>query len=74
MSLTQLVMDKALAIMYNLKVSFSNSANSTFALLSNRKGIPKTTSMLMSARKKVFSKNWAFFRLSLSTKLADAIP
>lgn len=56
-SFTLLVVGKAFAVVQDLWISFSSSINLTFALLRARKGIPRTTSMLMSASKKVFLKN-----------------
>ncbi len=74
MSLTQLVVDRASAVVYDLQVSFPSSANLMSTLLRDRKGIPRTTSMLVSASKKVSSKNRALPRLSWSEKLVETIP
>ncbi len=73
MSLTQLVIGRVSATMYDLQASFPSFANLTSILLRDKKGIPRTTSMLVLVRKKVFSKNWTLSRLSWSKKLAEAI-
>ncbi len=64
MSLTPIAVGKASVAMYDLQVSFSNSANSMSALLRDKKGILRTTSILVSASKKVSLKNRILLRLS----------
>ena len=72
-SLIRLVVNRAFIAVYVLYISFSSSANLTSALLKEKKGIPKITSMLMLASKKVSLKNQIFPRLFWSKKLAEAI-
>ncbi len=74
MSLTRLVVDKASATVYDFQVSFFGSANSTSILLRDRKGILRTTFILVSASEKVSSKNQNLSRLSWSENLVKAIP
>ena len=53
---TRLVVDKASTVLYVLQVKFLVS-NYTSVLLRNRKSFPRTTSILVSASKKISSKN-----------------
>ena len=66
-------MGKASVIVYNFQISFFSSANSTFTLSKNRKGILRTIFMLVLANKKIFSKNQTLFRLSWIKKVAKTI-
>lgn len=74
MGLALLIVDKASMIVYDLQISFfSYSTNSTFALLKAKKGIPKTTSILVSAWKKGSLKNCILYWLFWSKNLAKII-
>lgn len=74
MSYTQLVVGKVLTIVYDLYISLSNySINLTFVLLRVRKDIPRITFILVSASKKVSSKNQILSRLSWSENLAETM-
>lgn len=54
-------------------MSFLCSINSTFALSRDRKGISKTTFILVSANKKVFSKNQTQSKLIWGENLTETI-
>lgn len=58
-------MNKASAVVQDLQGSFLAS-NSQFALLRDKKSISNTTCILVSARRKIFSKNQTFSQLSWS--------
>lgn len=68
-----LVMSRAVAVVWFLQISLSNSKNYTFALLNKRKNIFRITSMLMSATKQVSLKNQTHPNLSLRQKTAKTI-
>lgn len=71
-SSTFLVVGKTLVIMQVLQISFL-ATNLMSALLNFRKTILRTTSILVSTSKKVFSKNRNFSRLSQSKNPAVVI-
>lgn len=51
------MMDKVFVVVYDLQMNFSSSTNLTSALLKEKISILRTIAILMSASKKVFSKN-----------------